>query len=48
MTTRRPLPFRPRLVVPLVVVDWAGVEPAVWVWVASWLALVGYCWLIAA
>ncbi len=44
MPTRRPLPFRPRLVVPLVVVDWAGVEPAVWVWVASWVLLGVHLW----
>ena len=44
MTTRHPRPFRPRLVVPLVVVDWAGVEPAVWVWGVSWILLAVHWW----
>ena len=30
---------RPHLAIPLVVVYWERVEPAVWVWVASWVLL---------
>ena len=30
------------------VASWRLVDPVVWIYLASWLALVGYCWLIAA
>jgi len=35
---------RPHLAIPLVVVYWERVEPAVWVWVASWLLLAVHWW----
>ena len=42
MTSQRPRPFRSHLVVPGVVVYWAQVEPAAWVWAASWVLLAAH------
>ncbi len=36
---------RPHLLVPGVVVYWTEVEPAIWVWVASWCLLAVHWWM---
>ena len=46
MASQRPRPFRSHLAVPGVVVYWTQVEPAVWVWMASWGALWVYWWWV--
>ena len=46
MTSHRHKPFRLRLVVPGVVVYWAQIEPAAWVWVASWVLLAVHLWAV--
>ena len=46
MTSHRPKPFRSHLVVPGVVVYWAQVEPAAWVWAASWVLLAAHLWVV--
>ena len=42
----RPRPFRSHLAVPGVVVYWAQVEPAAWVWMASWVLLAAHLWVV--
>lgn len=46
MAPSRARPFRSHLAVPGVVVYWAQVEPAAWVWMASWGALWVYWWWV--